>query len=65
MRPGQAGYVKQGGAACSSPGRFNLPSFSSADDDDDEDMEVDFPNLNPQHQQAPKRGIAVKDINFI
>ena len=65
LKPGQAGYVKQGGAARSSPGRFNLPSFSSPDDDDDEDMEVDFPNLNPQHQQAPKRGIAVKDINLI
>ena len=58
-------FVKRGrggaagrGASRSSPGRFNLPSFSTEEDEDDdeeteEEMEVDFPNLNQQPQ--PKR----------
>ena len=61
-RPGQARFVNRGrgGGACrgasrSSPGRFNLPSFSTEEDEDDdeeteEEMEVDFPNLNQQPQ---------------
>ena len=43
-RPGQAGYVNRGGgggsgrgASRSSPGRYNLPSFSTEEDDDDND----------------------------
>ena len=48
-RPGQAGFINRGGegAARSSTARgYNLPSLSSGDNDEDEeeDMEVDFPN---------------------
>ena len=48
-RPGQAGFINRGGegAARSSTARgYNLPSFSSGDNDEDEeeDMEVDFRN---------------------
>ena len=43
-RPGQAGFVNRGrgggsgrGASRSSPGRWNLPSFSTEEEDDNED----------------------------
>ena len=69
-KSGQARFVNRGrgggagrGASRSSPGRFNLPSFSTEEDEDDDDnenedddeeteeeMEVDFPNLNQQPQ---------------
>ena len=61
-KPGQAGFVNRGrgsgagrGASRSSPGRFNLPSFSTEEDgnydeETEEEMEVDFPNLNQQPQ---------------
>ena len=76
-RPGQAGFVNRGrggsaggGASRSSPGRFNLPSFSTEEDEDDDEeteekMEVDFPNLNQQPQPKQRRPIAAKDINLI
>ena len=76
-RSGQAGFVNRGrsgsagrGASWSSPGRFNLPSFSTEEDEDDdeeteEEMEVDFPNLNQQPQPKRRRPIAAKDINLI
>ena len=62
VRPGQAGYVNRGrsvaGARRSSP-RYNLPSFSSDDkedaDDEDEEMEIDFPKKDPKNQGAGKR----------
>ena len=47
-RPGQAGFVNRGrsggsgrGASCSSPGRYNLPSFSTEDDDNEDDDDDD------------------------
>ena len=50
-RPGQAGFVNRGrsggsgrGASRSSPGRFNLPSFSTEEEDDDDDDEDDDEN---------------------
>ena len=84
-RPGQAGYVNRGrgggsgwGASRSSPGRYNLPSFSMEEDEDDDDdddddddnaeeeMEVDFPNLGQPPAPAPQqRPIAVKNMNLI
>ena len=49
-RPGQAGFVNRGrgggsgrGSSRSSPGRFNLPSFSTEEEDDDnEDDDRDY-----------------------
>ena len=82
-RPGQAGFVNRGrgggGAARSSPGRYNLPSFSTeeegddddenddeeGDDDDEEDMEVDFPNQRQPPPQSRRRPLAVKNMNLI
>ena len=51
LKPGQAGFVSRGGgggsgrgASRSSPGRWNLPSFSTEEEDDNEDDDDDTEN---------------------
>ena len=61
-RPGQAGFVNRGrsggsgrGASRSSPGRFNLPSFSTEEEDDDnEDDDDDDDDENEDGDYDPK-----------
>ena len=76
-RSGQAGFVNRGGSSNrgtsrSSPGWWNLPSFSTGEENDDnedddeteEEMEVDFPNQG-RPPPPPRRPIAVKNMNLI
>ena len=73
-RPGQAGFVQRGarGASKSSP-HLTLPSFSTEEEDDDEDNEVDFPNRgNVQRRRQtvqggkqPQNPIAAKNLKLI